>query len=226
MALLAWIIGWKNLLKAAPYIFFGWLGLAVWATVWPPFPEWRGWLRLGIPFNILEFAPMAIGLMGAWIASKTRARVMTILGMIVMLLFAAEVAVIACSEERMERIRRVCSERPVGREALERCEAECDTVRGRPYYNTMCAGVGLLGVGLILLIRRKDDEPAKVYMTVIGLSIGGRAIGSALGGIGITPMVEIAVPFLSGGGSLIVATLLSLCVVCAASRGSSKVMPR
>lgn len=42
LAGMAWAIGWKNLLAAAPIVFIGWLGLAVWATAWPPFPEWRG----------------------------------------------------------------------------------------------------------------------------------------------------------------------------------------
>lgn len=218
LALLAWIIGWKSLLKAAPYLFFGWLGLAVWATAWPQFPEWRGWLKFGVPFNILEFAPMAVGLMGAWIAQKTGAKMMRVLGVMVMVLLAAEVVTIACSEERQERIRRSCEDSAVEREAFERYKEQRETVRGRPYYNAMCVGIGLLGLGLVLLIRRGEDEPAKVYVTVIGLSIGGRAIGSVLGGIGITPMVEIVVPFLSGGGSLIVATLLSLGVACASSR--------
>lgn len=56
---------------------------------------------------------------------------------------------------------------------------------------------------------------------VAGLSIGVRAVGSVLGGIGITPMVEIAVPFLSGGGSLAAITILSLGIVCLAFKSTS-----
>lgn len=222
LAGMAWAIGWKSLLRAAPFIFFGWLGLAVWATAWPPFPEWRGWLKFGVPFNVLEFAPVAIGLLGAWIASKTGMRVMRVLWAIVVILLAAETAIIACHEERAERVRRFFAESQIRREAMKQREPNGDPLGdGRLFYNTMCIGVCLLGSGLLLLVRQVDDEPTKVFVTVIGLSIGGRAVGSVLGGIGITPMVEIAVPFLSGGGSLAAITILSLGIVCMAFKSTS-----
>lgn len=213
MGVLAYELGWRKCLKVAPYFFVGWLAITIWTNVWPLFPGWRGWFKMGIPLNVWEFAPLSIGLFGAWIASKVRIKLAGILGLVMLGLFAAEVATIACNEERVAHIRAVCENSPRIRAAIKNEESKKDIINGRPFYNAMCLGIALLGAGLVLVMFKLKDEPTKVFVTIIGLWMGGRALGSILGGIGITPKVEVAVPFLSGGGSLIVATLWSLGLV-------------
>lgn len=99
-------IGWKRILKAAPFVFAGWIAMYFVAANFMPMTGGNLCLRFG-PFiiHVMPYFPFALALMLAWSAQRFKFRAAPLLLCTsAMLVFATTVS-IASAPEREERIK-------------------------------------------------------------------------------------------------------------------------
>ena len=77
----AWSIGWRRWLKAAPYIAIGWLALVAYAASCPLVSGHWGWINLGcFRINVVDFLPVVFSLLVAWFVQLLRLRAIVGIG--------------------------------------------------------------------------------------------------------------------------------------------------
>ena len=81
LAAVAYSLGWRRWLKAAPFIAFGWLGLVVYAATCPLVRGHWGWISVGcFRINVVEFLPVVFSLLVAWFVQLSRCRAIVGIG--------------------------------------------------------------------------------------------------------------------------------------------------
>lgn len=85
LSALAYILGWRRWLKAAPYIALCWIGLAIYAATCPLIKGHWGWIRMGyIKINVMEFVPMVVALGAAYLVRILKCKAIWTVGMALM----------------------------------------------------------------------------------------------------------------------------------------------
>ena len=70
-ALLAVAVGWKRLLKSAPFLFAGWVALWIVACLQPVVGGSSGFVRIGpIALSVWSLFPVALALLAAWLRKR------------------------------------------------------------------------------------------------------------------------------------------------------------
>ena len=70
-ALLAVAVGWKRLLKAAPFLFSGWVALWIVACLQPVVDGSSGFVRIGpVALGVWSLFPVALAMLAAWLRGR------------------------------------------------------------------------------------------------------------------------------------------------------------
>lgn len=95
---IAWIIGWRRWLKAAPYIAFGWFGLVAYSATCPLVNGHWGWIQVHcVRINVLEFTPVVASLVAAFIVRQFKCRALVGIAL-VMVAYAGVLGYVAFSK--------------------------------------------------------------------------------------------------------------------------------
>lgn len=77
----AWSIGWRRWVKAAPFIAMGWSALVAYAATCPLVGGHWGWINLGcFRINVVDFLPVVFSLLVAWFVQLLRLRAIVGIG--------------------------------------------------------------------------------------------------------------------------------------------------
>ena len=77
-------------------------------------------------------------------------------------------------------------------------------------------GIVGLGAAFVVIGRRSDDEPLRAYAYMLGLGIVVPSLLNVAGCVGWIPILSLGIPFVAYGGSLVVATLVGMSILCSA----------
>lgn len=90
------------------------------------------------------------------------------------------------------------------------------TLFGRWWLVLLSAALVALGAAFGVIGWRSDDEPLRAYSYMLGLGIVVPSLLNVAGCVGWIPILSLGIPFVAYGGSLVVATLVGMSILCSA----------
>lgn len=90
------------------------------------------------------------------------------------------------------------------------------TLFGRWWLVLLSAALVVLGAAFGLIGWQSDDESLRAYAYMLGLGIVVPSLLNVAGCVGWIPILSLGIPFVAYGGSLVVATLVGMGILCSA----------
>ena len=118
LATLAYSVGWRRWLKAAPFVTIGWTGLVFYALTCPLVNGHWGWISIGsIRINVLEFGPVVLSLFAAYLVRVFNCKAFAAVGMALLVIVGAAGYRAYCRQNRYEQSDLLPSQQIVARDA-------------------------------------------------------------------------------------------------------------
>lgn len=132
LATMAYLVGWRRWLKAAPIIAIGWVGLVMYASTCPLVNGHWGWISVGcFRINVLEFGPVVLSLFAAYLARVFNCKAFVVVGMALLVIVGAVGYRAYCRQNRYEQSDLLPSQQIVARDAHQTAYA---------FLQNQCAG--------------------------------------------------------------------------------------
>lgn len=184
LAICTYLVGWRRWLKAAPFIAAGWVGLVVYAATFPLVNGHWGWISVGcFKVNVLEFAPIVVALIVAYLVKLLRYKATTMIALVLLTFGGYFGYQIASNQNRLERLMQVLSQEQKAADARQVSQA---------FLQNQCAGAireskwfGSCDINLRLLPESTTTcMPAsatvlfgKWYLILLALALGMMGVG-------------------------------------------------
>ena len=118
LSVLAYMLGWRRWLKAAPFVAIGWAGLVFYASTCPLVNGHLGWISIGcIRINVLEFGPVVLSLFAAYLVRVFNCKAIVTVGIALLVIAGAAGYRAYCRQNHYEQSELLPSQQIVARDA-------------------------------------------------------------------------------------------------------------